>query len=208
MILEELGHLSSLSERLLILTTAGHPGFLSMTSVQVVPFIEGLVRRWTPTATRDWQVLIAARGTVRADPERLETALDGLLENAVKATEEGDVIRVECRSTGDELVIEVKDEGRGIAAGDLPRIFDRFSRVESDRARSNGGTGLGLSITKAIVEAHGGAITVESEPGAGATFRVRLSGSRAAVDPPLRTEDGSARAPVEPFIGVSVSRDT
>ena len=178
-ILDELGHLSSLSERLLILTTAGHPGFLSMSSVQVVPFVEGLVRRWTPTATRDWQVRIAAQGTIHADPERLETALDGVLENAVKATDDGDTIRVSCRAEGDDLVIEVADEGRGIAPEDLPRIFDRFAKVEADRARSNGGTGLGLSITKAIVQAHGGAIDVMSAEGLGTTFRIELGGFRA-----------------------------
>jgi two-component system OmpR family sensor kinase len=177
-ILDELGHMSRLSERLLILTTAGHPGFLSTTSVQVEPFVDGVVRRWTPTAARDWQVRIAARGTIRADPERLETALDGVLENAVKATDDGDAIRVECRAEGEGLVIEVADEGRGIAAEDLPRIFDRFARVEADRARSNGGTGLGLSITKAIVEAHGGSISVVSEEGGGATFRISLGGFR------------------------------
>ena len=97
-------------------------------------------------------------GTILADRERLETALDGVLENAVKATDDGDTIRVECRAEGRPLVIEVTDQGRGIGAEDLPRIFDRFTRVETDRARSNGGTGLGLSITKAIVEAHGGSI--------------------------------------------------
>jgi signal transduction histidine kinase len=182
-ILDELGHLSSLSERLLILTTAGHPGFLSMRSVQVEPFVDGLVRRWMPTAARDWQVRIAARGTLRADPERLETALDGLLENAVKATDDGDTIRVSCRADGEDLMIEVADEGRGIAAEDLPRIFDRFARVEADRGRSNGGTGLGLSITKAIVEAHGGSISVVSEEGCGATFRIWLGGLRAVASP-------------------------
>ena len=183
-ILDELGHLSSLSERLLILTTAGHPGFLSIGPVEVETFADGLVRRWMPTAERDWQVRVEARGTIRADRERLETALDGVLENAVKATDDGDSIRVECRSRDDgRLVIEVSDEGRGIRAEDLPRIFDRFTRVETDRARSNGGTGLGLSITKAIVEAHGGSIEVESEEGRGTTFRISLDAFRPAPTP-------------------------
>ena len=182
-ILDELGHLSSLSERLLVLTTAGHPGFLTMGPVQVESFVEGSVRRWEPTAARDWKVEITARGTIRADRARLETALDAVLENAVKATDDWDTIRVECRSDNGRLVIDVTDQGRGIPAEDLPRIFDRFTRVETDRARSNGGTGLGLSITKAIVEAHGGSITVESEEGRGTTFRIVLATFRAAPVP-------------------------
>jgi signal transduction histidine kinase len=200
-ILDELGHLSRLSERLLILTTAGHPGFLSTSSLAVGPFLRGVVRRWAPTTERDWQVRIAARGTIRADRDRLETALDGLLENAVKATGPGDAIRVGCRAEGEDLVIEVADQGRGIRADDLPRIFDRFSRVEADRGRSNGGTGLGLSITKAIVEAHGGSIAVESEEGGGATFRIILRGFRhgGSVDAPK--EVAGARAIAGPAAG-------
>lgn len=175
-ILDELGHLSRLSERLLLLTTAGHPGFLSPTEVPVEPLFEGLMRRWSPTADRDWQVGVECLGTVSADRERLETAIDGLLENAVNATLPGDAIRVGCRAEGETLTIEIADGGRGIRDEDLPRIFDRFSRVGIDRSRSDGGSGLGLSITKAIVDAHGGSIDVFSEEGCGATFRIRLGG--------------------------------
>jgi len=180
-VLDELGRLSRLSERLLILTAAGHPGFLSTAVVEVEPLVVGLMRRWSSTARRAWQVRIAAEGTISADRERLETALDALLENAVNATEEGDTIRVGCRADGEKLVLEVTDGGRGIRAEDLSRIFERFSKIEQDRARRNGGTGLGLSIAKAVVEAHGGSIAVESEEGRGATFRISLSGFRSGA---------------------------
>ncbi|HET9249338.1 MAG TPA: HAMP domain-containing sensor histidine kinase [Actinomycetota bacterium] len=177
-ILDELGHLSKLSERLLLLTTAGHPGFLSSGPVDVEALFEGLARRWIPTAPRDWQIRIGARGSILADRERMETALDALLENAVAATDVGATIALACRAVGEELLIQVRDEGVGISDQDLPRIFDRFSRVQGHRARANGGTGLGLSITKAIVEAHGGSIDVDSEPGRGTNFRIVLPGFR------------------------------
>ena len=177
-VLDELGRLSKLSERLLILTAVGDPGFLSRAEVEVEPLVVGLMRRWSPTAPRAWQVRVAAEGTISADRERLETALDALLENAVRATHEGGGIRVGCRAEGEKLILEVADEGSGIRPEDLPRIFERFSKLEPDRARSNGGTGLGLSIAKAIAEAHGGSIAVESEEGRGASFRISLSGFR------------------------------
>lgn len=190
-ILDELEHLSRLSERLLILTTAGHPGFLSREPMDIAAFVEALARRWMPAAARDWRVRLDARGTVYADPERLETALDGLLENAINATDDDEVIRVGCRQAGDRIVIEVADSGTGIPFDDVPRIFDRFVRVDADRGRRNGGSGLGLPITKAIVEAHGGRIEVQSEEGRGTTFLVTLEGFRPALVPAPTGSGGS-----------------
>jgi two-component system OmpR family sensor kinase len=186
-VLDELGHLSKLSERLLLLATAGHPAFLSSGPVDVEAFLEGLARRWIPTAPRDWQIRIGARGSILADRERLETAVDALLENALAATNVGATVALACRATVEELLIEVGDEGVGIPVQDLPRIFDRFSRVQEHRGRANGGTGLGLSITKAIVEAHGGSIDVDSEPGRGTIFRIVLPGFRRAEGQPRST---------------------
>ena len=177
-VLDELGRLARLSERLLILTAADDPGFLSRAEIDVEPLVVGLMRRWSPTAERAWRVRVTAEGTVRADRERLETALDALMENAVKATDEGSAILVGSRADGHRLLLEVTDEGRGIGAENLHRIFEPFSKIEPDRARKNGGTGLGLSIAKAIVDAHGGSIAVDSEEGHGTTFRISLPGFR------------------------------
>jgi signal transduction histidine kinase len=83
-------------------------------------------------------------------------------------------VQVTCGPNGAE--IRVADSGAGIGPEDLPRVFERFYRVDSSRNRATGGAGIGLSIAKAIVEAHGGAITAASQPGSGAEFRIRLPG--------------------------------
>jgi signal transduction histidine kinase len=105
----------------------------------------------------------------RADRERIERVVVNLVGNAVKFTPEGGDIRVTVARAGDAIRCEVTDTGEGIAAADLPRLFQRFSQLESGQ-RKRGSTGLGLSIAKAIVEAHGGAIGVTSIEGRGSTF--------------------------------------
>ena len=116
-----------------------------------------------------------------ADRERLEVALDALIENAVKFTARGDLVAVRARQDGDHAVIEVIDEGEGIPLDQQERIFEPLARVDPARARRDGGAGLGLAIVKAIVEAHGGRVWVESAPGTGSAFRIRLPGFRPSL---------------------------
>ena len=107
----------------------------------------------------------------------------------MKATDEGSPILVGSRGDGRPARARGHGRGRGISAEDLPRIFEPFSKIEPDRARKNGGTGLGLSIAKAIVDAHGGSIAVESEEGRGTTFRISLPGFRPNLD---QLDEGAA----------------
>ena len=112
---------------------------------------------------------------VRADEDRLHQILINLVDNAVKYTRAGGHVEVRARRTEPWVGIEVADTGVGIAAADLPRITERFYRVDRARSRELGGTGLGLAIVKHLVQAHGGELVIESEPGRGTTVRVRLA---------------------------------
>jgi len=97
-----------------------------------------------------------------------------LVDNAVKYTPEHGKVFIDLRATDRSAIIQVRDTGIGIAPEDLPRVFDRFWRADKVRSREEGGTGLGLSIAKGIVERHQGTISVESHPGSGSTFTIRL----------------------------------
>ena len=108
------------------------------------------------------------------DQTRLTQLLVNLVDNGLKYTPAGGAVTVSVHQDGPAAIIRVKDTGRGIPAGDVPHIFDRFYRVDSGRARSDGGTGLGLAICEWIVRAHGGQINVQSVEGQGSTFTVQL----------------------------------
>lgn len=112
--------------------------------------------------------------SIIADRGRLEEVMDNLLENAVKFSRSGHEIVIRGRKEKEFLLVEVADEGAGIAGSDLPRIFERFYRADKARSRELGGTGLGLSIVKHIVHLHGGSVTAESNLGRGTTIRVQL----------------------------------
>ncbi|WP_282797246.1 ATP-binding protein [Streptomyces sp. CC224B] len=110
-----------------------------------------------------------------ADPLRLRQAVGNLVSNAIRHTPAGGSVTVTCRAAGEGWVtIEVADTGTGIAAGDLPHVFDRFWRADKSRTRATGGSGLGLAIVRNLARAHGGEVEVESEVGAGTRFTLRL----------------------------------
>jgi two-component system, OmpR family, phosphate regulon sensor histidine kinase PhoR len=112
---------------------------------------------------------------VEADAFRIDQALHNLLDNALKhSNKSGARISIEAFCETTAVVVNISDDGVGIPLGDQPHIFERFYRVHKDRSRDAGGTGLGLSIVKHIVQAHGGSITVQSRPGAGAAFVMSL----------------------------------
>jgi signal transduction histidine kinase len=110
---------------------------------------------------------------ITGDPERLSQVVMNLLTNAIQYNQPGGEVRVALKPQGGLAVLTIADTGQGMAAEDLPRVFERFYRA--DKSRTGGGSaGLGLSICKAIVEAHGGTIEAASEPGQGSVFTVRL----------------------------------
>ncbi|MET0425665.1 MAG: HAMP domain-containing sensor histidine kinase [Actinoplanes sp.] len=113
---------------------------------------------------------------VLGDAARLQQVLRNLVGNAVQHNPPGTSVRLTLSRAGDQALVEVTDDGTGIPAADLPRLFDRFWRAEASRSRDYGGSGLGLAIVQAIVRAHGGHVTVRSEPGHGTTVTLHLPG--------------------------------
>ncbi|WP_244906788.1 ATP-binding protein [Caulobacter flavus] len=125
-----------------------------------------------------WDVAEDARGRWRGDPMRLRQVFGNLVANAVKFTEVGSV-RVSAARSARGLAFEIADTGVGVAASDLPRLFGTFSQLDDSSTRSHGGSGLGLAICRELVELMGGAISVDSAPGAGSTFRFDVPLTRA-----------------------------
>lgn len=142
-------------------------------------FLETVVKDLQSTAEQRG-ITLSLKGTteqpmeVLGDRDRLRQVLNNLIENAVRYNTPGGEVRVSYSHNDGYARVSVSDTGIGIAPEHLPRIFERFYRVDMERSRETGGTGLGLAIVKHIIEAHGGTIDVESEVGKGSTFSFTL----------------------------------
>jgi two-component system, OmpR family, sensor kinase len=159
--LDELVRIERVIERALLLAKAEQKGFLAQTDVDVEPFLEDVFLRWTEVASRAWRLGDVPAGILRADPDRLRTALDALLENAVKYTDADDAIELRASTHDGGFSIEVANESPPLSAPDKQRIFDRFARGATT-VWGREGTGLGLAIVDAIARAHGGRCSVAS----------------------------------------------
>ncbi len=174
-VLGESDHMSRLIEDQLLLSRLDSAD-LPITQQRVrletlLPQIHETVARLAETRSIRLEIP-PAEGSVWADPTRLRQVLLVLLDNAIRHTPAGGTIRVEAERKGQELEIRVADTGAGIPTQDLPHVFERFYR--GDPAHSAEGSGLGLSIAKALIEAQGGSIALESQVGEGTIVRLRL----------------------------------
>jgi len=163
--LDELQRIEQILERLLLLAKADQPDFVVLEEIDLEPFLEDVFMRWSEVAPRAWRLGHVTDGLLEVDPEGLRCALDALLENAVKYTDQGDDISLRSTRTVSGVLIEIEDGGCGIPADALGQIWDRFARADAARSRAHGGVGLGLAIVDAIAKAHDGRCSVRVADG-------------------------------------------
>ena len=156
----------------------GSPEVPRRVSFEVCAVVRRAAELLVPAAQRKEQALVVdvprSLPRVVGNPDYIERAVSNLIDNAIKYTPERGRIQVNAAYEGEFVVVEVSDNGIGIPAEDLSRVFERFYRVDRSRSREMGGTGLGLSIVKHVVQVHGGSIDVSSTPGQGSKFRLKL----------------------------------
>ena len=178
-ILKESDRLQSLIKDLLELSKIEKQGFeLALEEVEVAGLIEDvmpILREKAKPKEISLQSDFESRGLAEVDSYRLKQVFINLISNAIVYTPKGGNVWITLEEDQDKVYIRVKDNGMGISPEELPRIFERFYRVDKARSRNSGGTGLGLAIVKHIIEAHEGDIEVESELNQGTTFTVSLN---------------------------------
>ena len=180
-IIAEVNRLRGLVTDLNWLAETDHGEFrLALQMCPIYDLLIAEVERWQPQSlAREVELSLNAHGdllSLNLDRMRMSQALGNVISNAINCTDAGGSVALDLREeAGEMLVISVTDDGIGIDPADLPHVFDRFYRTDESRSRGVGGTGLGLAIARAIVEAHGGTITVASDGlGQGATATLRL----------------------------------
>jgi signal transduction histidine kinase len=166
-IVEELSRVEGLLSDLILVGNMQRDAALRMRPIEVAPLIERLVRRWAGLGDRIWTVDVSDAGTVAADEEALQRALDNLFENARTHTQDGDEIRVNALVRDGVVQISVEDDGVGIETSAIPHIFDRFYRADNGRGRRPGKSGLGLAIVRDVARGHGGDVEIVSTAGVG-----------------------------------------
>src|SRR6266568_3827341 len=151
---------------------------LELSEIDLLRFFNDLVRDWNKKfAAKNLEVVVEVADdcpNIRADEARLREVFDNLLDNAVKYSNENGQIRLRAKRRAESIALSVSDDGIGISAEDISRVFERFYRADKARSRELGGTGLGLSIVKHIAQLHGGSVEADSELGKGTTIRVTL----------------------------------
>lgn len=170
LVLDELDHMALLVDRLLLLGGALEPDFIAPAPVELRTFLADVFDAARVLAPRDWGLGLVPEIVVLVDQVKLRGALLNLLDNAVKATGPGDRIGVDAE-LADELVLRVTDTGRGISEEQRERVFERFVRGSAGGQR---GSGLGLAIVRAVVEAHGGRVLLQSWPGQGTSIELHF----------------------------------
>jgi signal transduction histidine kinase len=154
---------------LLLLAKAEQPDFLRPGPLDLDVLTDELYAKAQALAERDWRLVGNGAGRISADRQRLTQAVMQLAQNAVQHTAPGDRIALGSALSAGAARLWVADDGPGIPPAERERIFDRFHRAAADRRRSDG-AGLGLAIVRAIAEAHGGSVELDSREGAGSTF--------------------------------------
>ena len=169
----ELDRMSRFVDDLLLLAKSDQPNFLQLETVRVGDLCEQLLQKVRGLAERDWRLEVSTRRSIVADPQRLTQAVMNLTRNAVEHTREDDTVEIGASVNGRHTSIWVSDSGPGVQPEDERRIFDRFTRGRSRGVRYEG-SGLGLAIVRAIAEAHGGRVELETRPGEGARFTITV----------------------------------
>jgi two-component system phosphate regulon sensor histidine kinase PhoR len=186
-VLRQTGTMQQLVSDLLTLASLEHSSDLAeLTPIDITPMLQTLAAdlRVVSAGRHTIDVVIATPATVLGAPSELDSAIRNLLSNAVRYTPDGGKITLHFSLRDGEGVIAVQDSGIGIAREHLPRLTERFYRVDRGRSRDTGGTGLGLAIVKHVAQRHQARLDIESRPGLGSTFSITLPHARVRASGP------------------------